>query len=496
MVVAAWKIDQSQIRRSRMTEHFVSCDWTSLTLFLLFIQETCLNTTIPSPTHTYCHSFSLQMSESSSSEYEFDSKRLLDPHPKVVQLLHTSQQPTFISTSDTLSQTSPLLTPPLPVRLEPAVLHSLSLPELLNHPEVHNIYINWSNSARQLVELQTMNIQLQQENQRLNRELQLVLGHKAVHAGVMNTASNGEFTAGYVIFRTCAHPLGFLNAAYCSSFGAAGLPLFPMYPTPPIYSIPTPSMLIPNKPQQSIEQVTGKSDDDDEIPLSLQRHRPLFYPKSVLWTFEEAKADQQCSQNGSNRSKPNMRTAIRNTKGKTVSLIDWLQIQSAARQIIENHLYSIPIPSHLADHVSKHSRTMKYFENHFRTQWKDALVRLEKEEKYLRLCADNWKASHVYYETTGQQRKSWKTSVQATRSTPRPPKIAQLYPILAKKRQLPTPVYKIPSPQLSLQVISVQEQWRMGGNYLHLKNQVCPPYWILLFRTQIRLSSCEHHIWR
>lgn len=38
---------------------------------------------------------------------------------------------------------------------------------------------------------------------------------------------------------------------------------------------------------------------------------------------------------------------------------------------------------------------MKYFTTHFKAQWKDALAKLEKEEKYLHLCTDHWKASHI-----------------------------------------------------------------------------------------------------
>lgn len=91
---------------------------------------------------------------------------------------------------------------------------------------------------------------------------------------------------------------------------------------PSIYSV---SMSIIAPSDSASQQPVDKN---EEISLILQCYHPPTYPKSVLWTFDEAKTDSKCARDGSNQSKLNMQYAICDTKGNIISPEDWMQIQS------------------------------------------------------------------------------------------------------------------------------------------------------------------------
>src|ERR1700744_3337772 len=77
--------------------------------------------------------------------------------------------------------------------------------------------------------------------------------------------------------------------------------------------------------------------------LATQRTQPKTcsdYPKSVLWTFEDYK-NEHALKNGSYRSQPNMRLAIRYEDGQKISNADYEVMYFKATCIVRKHLYLV-----------------------------------------------------------------------------------------------------------------------------------------------------------
>lgn len=120
--------------------------------------------------------------------------------------------------------------------------------------------------------------------------------------------------------------------------------------------------------------------------------RPSQFPESILWLFEHACADPHVQAASSNKSRPSMRMAIRNTDGSRIEPGEWTAIMRSSR-LVKADLLSLPTPRHLQGKDSP--RTGIYFRRHFPSEWQAALDKLEQLQPLLSLCASHWKAEKV-----------------------------------------------------------------------------------------------------
>jgi hypothetical protein len=118
--------------------------------------------------------------------------------------------------------------------------------------------------------------------------------------------------------------------------------------------------------------------------------RPAEYSASILWTFDDAKADKTVVASTSNPSRPNMRNAIRNADGSPVSPGEWKCILASARIII-NDLLMLPVHG---EHANAR-KTKEFFRHHHPRAWQAALEKLDRLQPLVSLCALHWKSEHI-----------------------------------------------------------------------------------------------------
>jgi hypothetical protein len=118
--------------------------------------------------------------------------------------------------------------------------------------------------------------------------------------------------------------------------------------------------------------------------------RPPQYPFEVLWNLEDCRHDADVDVQDSNKSRPSMERAVRRPDGLTISDNEWSAIKASARRIA-NELSALPVSARQA----KMRRTKMFYRTHHAKEWTSAIMCLEAEQPYLKLCSSNWKAEHV-----------------------------------------------------------------------------------------------------
>ncbi|KAG5649233.1 hypothetical protein H0H81_005239, partial [Sphagnurus paluster] len=121
-------------------------------------------------------------------------------------------------------------------------------------------------------------------------------------------------------------------------------------------------------------------------------NRPQQYPASILWTWEECKADSRAIPDPNNPSRPLMEQALRNDDGTEITSEEWRNVLASARSILIAVLQPLALPSTLPKDTN---RTRSFYRDHYPAKWNDALLRLETAAPILRTCGDHWKADHT-----------------------------------------------------------------------------------------------------
>lgn len=85
-----------------------------------------------------------------------------------------------------------------------------------------------------------------------------------------------------------------------------------------------------------------------------------------------------------------MDRAVRHPDGTMISDSEWSAIKASARRIA-NELSALSDSSRQA----RMRKTKMYYRTHHAKEWTRAIIRLEAEQPYLKLCSSNWKADHI-----------------------------------------------------------------------------------------------------
>jgi hypothetical protein len=90
-----------------------------------------------------------------------------------------------------------------------------------------------------------------------------------------------------------------------------------------------------------------------------------------------------------------MQRSIRHEDGSLITKSEWTSIQSSARLVMAD-LLKFKLPQNSGNRQTKpEAKNRKFFRQNYPLDWHDALIRLEKQQPLLALCAPNWKADHV-----------------------------------------------------------------------------------------------------
>ena len=138
--------------------------------------------------------------------------------------------------------------------------------------------------------------------------------------------------------------------------------------------------------------------------------RPLQYPQTVLWTFEDCKTDPSIDFTAANEARVALHKIIRHANGTMITNSAVKAITSRARPIVNKILARVP------SHIQHKEIGKVYFRTTYPTEWDAGCEELETAQPLLRLCAGHWKAEFVLAQVI----KSMKRGKKGALTTARP----------------------------------------------------------------------------
>ena len=147
--------------------------------------------------------------------------------------------------------------------------------------------------------------------------------------------------------------------------------------------------------------------------------RPLQYPLTVLWTFEDCKKDPSIDFTAANEARVSLHKIIRHPNGTMISTSVVKAIMSRARPIVDKILARIP------SHIQPKDVGKAYLRTTYPAEWDLACQELESTQPLLKLCAGHWKAEFVLAQvikSTKRGKRGWSTTAPVmTASRPASP---------------------------------------------------------------------------
>jgi hypothetical protein len=193
-------------------------------------------------------------------------------------------------------------------------------------------------------------------------------------------------------------------------------------------------------PSDSASQQKGDFAIDEAIENLLQSVeapsvRPRILPLSVLWHYEDCENDSEgIIITEHNKRRPRMTLALRRPDGTKLSRQELANMRRSADIVVQKLVTTVKSSPLFDADISK--PTKFFIRTVFLTEYRQAILELEAEQKLLRLCSAHWKADAMIGQAISRRNDAQSKSQRERDRSSNPPDPNDSWP--------PAPSHSIP----------------------------------------------------